>query len=197
VGDDVSTTAVPRYIGSIVPGGAANRHIFTDKGGAPIPFFTVTPTTSILLYDYVTDLSGYNTGIAVANTAADATIFSTPTKGQTGSITLYLFQSNSSSVIAYTPVVGDGRGLNASSQLSPGSVFAVDLDTILRNSGNGALVGHFSGYLIALCQFQLAHGFAITVNGAGNGTATNALFLGPIRNGLRADTIGGSLGLDN
>jgi hypothetical protein len=129
-----------------------------------------------LLYPFVTNLSSYNTGISVANTGSDSTTFNT--KGQTGLLTFFFFPSNGPS-FSYTTGPSSGiRGLNASGQLAPGAVAAAALDNLLTLAGQAALIGKFDGYVIALCQFNYGHGFAITFNPAGNGTATEALVLG-------------------
>jgi hypothetical protein len=128
-----------------------------------------------LLYPFVTDLASYNTGIAVANTGSDSTTFNT--KGQTGTITIFFFPSNAPS-FSVTPGVNTGRGLNANGQLSPGSVFAAGLDSLLTAAGQAALIGKFDGYAIVLCQFNYGHGFGEVFNPGGVGTATEALVLG-------------------
>ncbi len=177
-GDDttVAPSGAPVYIASISTAGVG-REIITDSvinpvtgvDTAPTNFFTVQPTQSVLLFQYATDLDGYGTGLAVANTGNDNGIFTTPTtKGQTGSVTFYLFNSGSTTPIVY----------QATAALLPGNVYANSIDGILEASGNSALVGKFSGYVIALCQFDYGHGFDIVVNPNGVGTAINALYLG-------------------
>jgi hypothetical protein len=178
-GDDTSATAEPRYLASITSS-LPSRHIVGAANGDPVNFFTINPTQTILLYPFVSDISNFNTGIAVANTGSDSTTFKT--KGQTGSITLFFFPSNLPS-FSVTPAAGVGRGLNANGQLAPGAVFAAGLDTLLQAAGQAALVGKFDGYVIVLCQFNYGHGYTEIFNSAGNGTATESLVLG---NGSRA-----------
>jgi hypothetical protein len=143
--------------------------------GAGQKFFTINPTQTILLYPFVSDVSNFNTGIAVANTGSDSTTFNT--KGQTGTVTFYFFPSNAPSFFV-TPGVGVGRGLNASGQLAPGAVFAAGLDSLLQAAGQAALVGKFDGYVVVLCQFNYGHGYTEIFNSAGNGTAVESLVLG-------------------
>jgi hypothetical protein len=188
-GDYTETTTPPWYIASIIggPGTAPDRGIIVGASGAPVPFFTILPTQSVILYQYVTDLEGYATGLAVANTASD--VYNTA--GQTGTITFYLFQTGVTTPIVYTVVPGNGRGLNATGTLSPGNVFAISLDELLGDAGQSALVGNFSGYVMALCEFNYGHGFDIVFNQNGVGTALNALYLG---SGARVDVPGVGLG---
>jgi hypothetical protein len=199
-GDNASATAIPRYIASILPG-AANRSIVAAAGpnpapGSPLPFFKINPTQSVLLYQYATDQASYKTGIAVSNTGKDdPTIFnaSNPfglTKGQTGPITFYLFQTGTTTPVIYTVKSGNGRGLDANGNLPPGNTFAISLDELLTDAGQSALVGNFSGYIIALCEFNFGHGFDIVFNQNGVGTAVNSLYLGT---GFRVDAIGEGL----
>ena len=145
----------------------------------------------MLLFNYATDLEGYGTGIAVANTANDSTIFNTV--GQTGTITLYFFDTATGDVVVYTPAAGDGRGLNANGQLPPGGVFAISLDEALGKAGTvgASLVGNFSGYVIAYCQFQYGHGYSLVFDPNGIGTLLGGLFLGPALGNaaLRFDTL--------
>jgi hypothetical protein len=186
-GDDTGAAAEPRYIASITTS-LPSRHIIGKATGDPQNFFTIAPTQTILLYPYVTDLDGYNTGIAVANTGSDSTLFKT--KGQTGSVTIFFFPSNAASFSVTVPA-STGRGLNGNGQLAPGAVFAAGLDNLLEAAGQTALVGKFDGYAIVLCQFNYGHGFAITFNPAAVGTATEALVLGNgsnARGGLSSNT---------
>jgi len=179
-GDNASATAIPRYIASDLPGAGANRAIIVAPGpvnpgpGAPLPFFVILPTQSVMLFQYATDLDGYATGLAVTNSGNDSTIFNT--KGQTGSITFYLFQTGATTPIIYQVKGSNGRGLDANGNLAPGNVFAISLDELLTDAGQSA--GNFSGYVIALCEFNYGHGFDIVFNTNGVGTAVNALYLG-------------------
>lgn len=195
-GDDANAAAVPVYTSFISTAGVG-REIITDSvinpvngvDNAPTAFFVIQPTQSVVLFQYATDQNGYATGVAISNSGNDSTIFNTV--GQTGSITLFLFQSGVATPISYQAKGADGRGLNAAGNLAPGNVFSISLDELLTKSGNGGLVGKFSGYIVALCQFNYGHGFDIVFNPNGVGTAVNALYLGS--NG-RLDTPGNGLG---
>jgi len=182
-GDDANAAAVPVYTSFISTAGVG-REIITDSvinpvngiDNAPTAFFVIQPTQSVILFQYATDKVGYQTGLAVTNTGNDSTIFKT--QGQTGPVIFYLFQTGSATPIIYQAKTADGTGLDAAGDLEPGSVFAVTLDELLTASGNGGLVGKFSGYIIALCEFDFGHGFDIVFNPNGVGTAVNALYLG-------------------
>lgn len=195
VGDDANATAIPNYIQYIAKG-AVGREIITDDtvptgsgvDGVPTAFFTILPTQTVLLYTYATDQYDYLTGLAVANTANDSGVWTTTTPGQTGPITFFFFP-NGAAPFSYTAKPADDADLGlGASGLAPGKTFAASLDTLLTASGNGTLVGNFTGYVIVLCQFNFAHGYSIVFspNTAGPvGTAANALVLGSgTRSGL-------------
>ena len=150
---------------------------FTAANAAgPIPRFTTAPATSgyftlislcqtTLLYPFVTGASGFDTGIAVANTSSDPW----KTVNQTGSCTLYPYglsvapPSSSSGITpgttAYssTPIGGCDQvaspiaGTNCFPIVPAGQVQAVQASAVLPN---------FQGYVIAICNFQFAHGYA-------------------------------------
>jgi len=199
VGDDANAAAVPVYTPFISTAGVG-REIITDSSlnpptasdvdTAPTDFFYIAPTQSVVLFQYVTDESGYQTGLAVTNSGEDdKTLFST--KGQTGPVVFYLYNAGAAAPIIYQVKAADGRGLDANGNLEPGNVFAASLDTLLTASGNSALAGKFSGYVIALCEFDYGHGFDIVFNSNGVGTAVNALYLG---SSLRLDVPNQGLG---
>jgi hypothetical protein len=137
---------------------------FTSVGASSlIPRFTPAQTSSTivtvalcqttLLYPFVTNANGLDTGIAVANTSSDP--FSTRT--QSGTCTLNFFgtaQGTTNSVT--TPTIAAGTVYADSTQnLRPG----------------------FNGYVIAVCNFQLAHGYALVSDIGIRNWATNYLAL--------------------
>lgn len=125
---------------------------FTAAAGAaasstlPIPRFSdsldITKTyasfalcTTALLYPYVINTNGFDTGLAIANTSTDP-FGTTP---QNGTCQMNFYGSSSPSAAFVTPNVATGTVYaNLASTLAPG----------------------FSGYIVAVCNFQFAHGFA-------------------------------------
>jgi len=150
---------------------------FTVANAAgPIPRFATAPATSgyftlislcqtTLLYPFVTGASGFDTGIAVANTSSDPW----KTVNQTGSCTLYPYgltvapPSSSSGITpgttpySSTPIGGCDQvsspipGTNCFPIVPAGQLQAVQASAVLPN---------FQGYVIAICNFQFAHGYA-------------------------------------
>jgi len=114
--------------------------------GGPIPRFStgtlgspnllqVSVCRTILLYPFVTNQAGFDTGLAIANTSQDP--FGTTT--QQGTCDLNWFSGVASPAKITTAVILPG--------------------TVYTNLASVA-VPNFQGYMIAVCQFQFAHGFA-------------------------------------
>jgi hypothetical protein len=146
-------------------------------------FVNITLCQTTLLYPFVTNspvgsTGGFDTGIAVANTSMDpfGTKFSggvvsstgvfpiantTSALPQTGSCTLYPYGQTISSTGAPSaaPSLKQGcdqisnavPGTNCFPVVSPGTVQAVNASNIFPG---------FQGYVIAVCNFQYAHGYA-------------------------------------
>jgi hypothetical protein len=124
------------------------------------PLFTIVPCITNLLFPYVTNTQGYDTGLAIVNTSMD--VFGTST--QSGACTLNFF--GSPTVAAFTTPTVD-----------PGTVYA----QVLENVGAAG----FQGYIIAQCNFQYGHGLAFIVNPGGVGTQYLALVIPNLTAGSR------------
>jgi hypothetical protein len=142
-----STTAVTAAV-SFAPIGASNT----------IPSFVVGPSTvtttlstysgctTSLLFPFVSNQLGFDTGIAIANTSSDP-FGSKGATPQQGICTMYFYGNGAPSPAnVATPVVPTG------------SVYT----TVLSSVAAG-----FQGYIIAQCSFQYAHGFAFIEDGVG------------------------------
>jgi len=131
---------------------------------APIPRFCQTHTPSLLfsinactcdlLFPFVTNQSGFDTGIAIANTSLDP--FKTP--AQSGNVTLNY----------YGNTTGGGAAPAAATTTS---VVAAGAELVFTLSGGGtngiAATPGFQGYIIAVAAFQFCHGFAFITDGIG------------------------------
>jgi hypothetical protein len=121
--------------------GAASNSLgiprFSDTSTAS-KFLTINVCRTILLYPYLVNEIGLDTGIAIANTTQDPF----GTLAQAGTCTLNFYPSDTTLAIpaAYTTatIKGGGTYTDTVSQRVPG----------------------FQGYMFAICNFQLAHGFA-------------------------------------
>jgi hypothetical protein len=129
-----TTTSVPRFAD------------ITDQA----TLFSTARCATTLLYPFVTTAAGFDTGIAIANTTADPAPLSTP--NQIGNCSLNAFGRYASG--ATVPAAG------ATPDIAAGTVWAAALTDSPLFAGGSALGTGFTGYLIAQCNFQLAHGFA-------------------------------------
>jgi hypothetical protein len=97
---------------------------------------TISLCTTALLYPYVINVNGFDTGLAVANTTTDPF----GTSNQNGTCSFYFYGTAAPTTEPFvTPIVATATVYaNLASTLAPG----------------------FDGYMIATCNFQDAHGFA-------------------------------------
>jgi len=109
---------------------------FSDSLDITKNLASIALCTTALLYPYVINVNGFDTGIAVANTTTD--IFGTT--AQAGACSSYFYGTAAPTVNPFVgPVVATGTVYaNLASTMAPG----------------------FDGYMIANCNFQYAHGFA-------------------------------------
>jgi hypothetical protein len=115
-----STLPIPRFIAD--PNAARN-------------IFNINICRTILLYPYVTNIQGFDTGLAIANTTTDPF----GTGAQAGSCDLNWYQ-----------------GTNNPAKGTSGTIPTGTIYTTLASTA----VPGFNGYMIAVCNFQFAHGFA-------------------------------------
>jgi hypothetical protein len=112
----------------------------------PLSAFTINLCTCDLLFPFVTNQSGFDTGVAIANTSLDPF----GTGPQQGTVKLYYFGSTAGGGVAPPPfttqVVPAGQELIFN--LSGGGNFGVPA------------VPGFEGYIITVADFQYCHGFA-------------------------------------
>ncbi len=121
-----------------------------------ITLFTIAPCTCNLLFPFVSAQSGFDTGIAIANTTVDPY----GTTGQTGTITLTYYGG--------TPGNGPPPPMYITqAAVAPGTELVFTLFSGGGNPGpNGSpaivvpATPGFQGYIIAQANFQYCHGFA-------------------------------------
>jgi len=104
-------------------------------------FITIAICVTDLLFPFVTNQSGFDTGIAIANTTADP--FSGTTNGTAGA------QSGACTLSWYTGTTNP----------APTNTGTIASGTVYTTLASVAVPG-FQGYMIAVCNFQYAHGFA-------------------------------------
>lgn len=138
VGTASDTAWIPRFV----------------ENNSPRSVFGVSRCITNLLFPFVTNNAGFDTGFAISNTSAD----DKGTVNQAGTCTLFYFGSTT------------GGGAAPSPQTSV--VVAAGKQIVWTLSGGNAAANvtgtpGFQGYLFAQCQFQYAHGFAFITDGFG------------------------------
>lgn len=112
--------------------------------------FSINPCVSTLLYPFVTNKAGFDTGIAIVNTSLDNAGNKQPfnTNTQHGTCTVYYFDGTTSAPAPQTTEDIPAGGMSTFTLQGGGVPGAT-------SSAQG-----FQGYIIAKCNFQYAHGFA-------------------------------------
>ena len=153
----------------------------TASGSAAIPRFCQPyPTRNLfainicscnLLFPFVTNQSGFDTGVAIANTSLDP--FGTAT--QAGTVKLFYYGATT------------GGGAAPAPQTSQTVVAGNELIFTLSNGGNlgVAATPGFQGYIIATANFQYCHAFAFISDLGAQKLAEGYL-------GIQLDVYGGS-----
>jgi hypothetical protein len=109
-------------------------------------FFTINPCRTLLLFPFVTNQGGFDTGLAISNTSQDPF----GTAPQAGGCTLYFYGNSNGTGAAPSPA--------PITSIAGGGHFVGILSTGGTNGFTGA--PGFQGYIIAVCAFQYAHGYA-------------------------------------
>jgi len=129
--------------------------IATASSGTP--FLNINLCTTALLFPYITTAflvpgqSGFDTGISIANTTSDPF----GTTNQAGTCTLYWYGGPPGATTAATnptPTTLGAGGVGSNVPIMTGT-------TALTLASQNVPAG-WSGYMIALCNFQFAHGYA-------------------------------------
>jgi hypothetical protein len=135
---------------------------------APTTLFTVSLCQTILLFPYVTDFYGFDTGIAISNTSLDnLPVGASP---QTGLCSVAFYGDGAASTQVGTAggtpgfvnsdVSYSGQPtINGTGLIMPGQTWAFSVSA--SDTGyNTDPAGGFTGYAIATCNFQYAHGYS-------------------------------------
>jgi hypothetical protein len=131
VGTASSTAPIPRF----------------GPSGSPVALFSISPCSCNLLFPFVTNIAGFDTGVAIANTSVDPY----GTSPQSGTVTLNYYGTTSGGGAAPATAT-------TTSNVAGGS----ELIFTLSNGGNFGIPATpgFEGYIIAQANFQYCHGFA-------------------------------------
>lgn len=130
--------------------------VTTQSSSAPLPrfadtssartIFTISACTTNILFVFLTNQAGFDSGIAISNTSVDPF----GTAPQSGPCKLNYYGETT------------GGGAAPAAQTSAVVPAGKQLTAVLSSGGNYGIAATpgFQGYMIAQCQFQYAHGFA-------------------------------------
>ncbi|MFB3776170.1 MAG: hypothetical protein ACE141_01130 [Bryobacteraceae bacterium] len=128
------------------------KDVSSDKAA-----FSIDACRTILLFPFVTNQAGFDTGIAISNTSMDPL----DTVNQDGACSLYYYGNTSGAAgpaTQTTPEIPAGghfvMGLSGG-----GGVYDYNGGFTACSSGN-CVAPLFQGYIFAICDFQFAHGYA-------------------------------------
>jgi hypothetical protein len=129
---------------------------FIASTASPINALRIQACQTNLLFPYVTNWAGFDTGIAIANTSDDP--FSDPqNRRQAGRCRMNYFGK-----------LPNGNAPTTLREETDREVAAGETITMVLSTGGGlGLRGNanFQGYIIAQCDFRFAHGFAFITDG--------------------------------
>ena len=137
------SSVVTASVNAVIPRFAAS--------GSAIEVIRIEDCSTTLLFPFVTNQAGYDTGIVISNTSQDAF----GTTEHAGACTIRFYGS----------MMGGGAAPDAyaSDSIAAGEQVLVQLSSEAPG---------FQGYLMARCRFQFAHGLAFLTNGANGGAPT-------------------------
>jgi hypothetical protein len=156
-GNSPSITSGPATAGVSFAPTTTPPDFASEDSGTPVPRFIDTATQANrfsinacrtnLLYPFVTNQAGYDTGLAIANTSQDP--FSTINQHGTCDLNFFNGSTAPPPPAKFTTV-----------DVPSGSVYT----NLLSITASG-----FQGYIIAVCNFQYAHGYAFLLGGTPGG----------------------------
>ena len=128
---------------------------FIDTGGDPTNVLTIVKCTTQILFPFVSNRFGFETGLVVANTSEDWL----GTQPQDGTCTIHY----------HGTTLGDG----ASPPDDTTKVVQAGEQVLWLLSGGSTTweidpAPEFQGYVIVVCNFQFAHGYAFITDGFGS-----------------------------
>jgi hypothetical protein len=135
---------------------AAPEPRFIDTNPDPQTIVTISRCTTTILFPFVTNQSGFDTGLVISNTSDDWQLMNS--EPQDGSCTIHH--------------IGSTTGGGAAPPDATSTVIAAGEQLLWTLSGGNPAQGideaaEFQGYIIAVCEFQYGHGFAFITNGFG------------------------------
>jgi hypothetical protein len=143
---------------------------FNSAFTADVATFNTTkfaPCVTNLLFPFVTNANGFETGIAISNTSKDPF----GTTAQSGTCTLNYYASGVSGATNPTAVTAPNLAEGTNQPYLAGETYAFTLTQSLGVSTTNPAT--FQGYIIATCNFVDAHAFAYILGGLQPGMFVN------------------------
>jgi len=172
---------------------ALNVPRFAQSTTTATNLFTISQCQTNLLFPFVTNQAGFDTGIAITNTSADPLTSGSP-QGDPARL-----NSGQCTLSYYGRLANGQTPTNASETTSSPVTTDQALTMVLSSGGNYGLRGNanFQGYIIAQCNFLFAHGFAFITDGPIGQARVAEGYLALVLDGpntVRGNSIGESVG---
>jgi len=151
---------------------------FVDNSSA-VTIISINICQTALLFPFVTNENGFETGMAISNTSKD--MFGTG--AQNGACIIQFYGDNAPTTNTATPTAPCTTAGACTGTINAGTTFANTLSGIIGT-------GSFQGYAIALCNFQFAHGFAFISDTHATNLAMGYLALVLNTRGPAAESLG-------
>jgi hypothetical protein len=160
-----TTGQIPRYANNPLP-------------SPPLTVINITAAQTTFLIPFVVAESGFDTGIAIANTTTDPFGTTNGARPQAGNITFNIFPRVGASCVV-TPSTGTvGVGLTSAGILESGRTYSVLLTELLKVAGSNCPTTA-TGYIIGVASFPLGHGASFVTDFKGFTSASPVLILPP------------------
>ena len=168
---------------SFAPTGSPSNipNFAVPAGASPLVGPTIASCYTSLLFPFVSNQSGFDTAIAISNSSSDP-FGKNGALAQSGTCSLNLYGTG-----APTP----SGNILAPNGLGPGGSYVSGQSSVFLLSD---IAAGFQGYLIAVCNFQYAHGFASLTSSFGQPNGTTMGYLALILSSRGRGTIVDSTG---
>jgi hypothetical protein len=160
----LSGAAAPAY-----PGYAGTITYASTLASATQTNGLITPCATTLLFPYVTNAAGFDTGLAIANASsvpAASGIPATALAPTTGTCSLTFY--------------GPGAATASPVTVPYGTVTTGTVGTPIAMGGSSTAAAGLTGYAVAVCNFVGAHGYAFISDALGTGSGVAASYVATI-----------------
>jgi hypothetical protein len=177
-----TTGQIPRYANNPLP-------------SPPLTVINITAAQTVFLIPFVVNESGFDTGIALANTTTDPFGTTNGARPQNGNVVFSIFPRVGTSCTVTPSTSTVGVGLTSAGILESGRTYTVLLSELLKVTGSNCPTT-MTGYIFGVANFPLGHGSAFVTNFTGFTSASNVLILMPpslpggARNALTFESLG-------